>query len=108
MSRFEMPLGEGALAVAYYKVEDERVVLLHTEVPQERSGLGYGSRLAHGVFEVLRRDWKRVIAKVFLRGPTLRVRRTPRRLIAGGQNAGAHSAFGRYLTPIECMSKGNF
>jgi hypothetical protein len=63
MSRFEMPLGDGALAVAYYKVEDDRVVLLHTEVPQELSGLGYGSRLAHGVFEALRRDRKRVIAK---------------------------------------------
>ena len=58
MSRFEMPLGDGALAVAYYKVEDGRVVLLHTEVPQELSGLGYGSRLAHGVFEKLRRDGK--------------------------------------------------
>jgi uncharacterized protein len=63
MSRFEMPLGDGALAVAYYKIEDGRVVLLHTEVPQELSGLGYGSRLAHGVFEALRRDGKRVIAK---------------------------------------------
>ena len=63
MSRFEMPLGDGALAVAYYKVEDGRGVLLHTEVPQELSGLGYGSRLAHGVFEALRRDGKRVIAK---------------------------------------------
>jgi len=68
MSRFEMPLGDGALAVAYYKVEDGRVVLLHTEVPQERSGLRYGSRLAHGVFEAWRagsmaRGWKRVIAK---------------------------------------------
>ena len=63
MSRFEMSLGYGALAVAYYKIEDGRVVLLHTEVPQELSGLGYGSRLAHGVFEALRRDGKRVIAK---------------------------------------------
>jgi uncharacterized protein len=63
MSRFEMPLGDGALAIAYYKVEDGRVVLLHTEVPQELSGLGYGSRLAHGVFEALRCDGKRVIAK---------------------------------------------
>ena len=63
MSRFEMPLGDGALAVAYYRAEDGRVVLLHTEVPQELSGLGYGSRLAHGVFEALRRDGKRVIAK---------------------------------------------
>ena len=112
MSRFEMPVGEGAIAVAYYKVEDGRVVLLHTEVPQELSGLGYGSRLAHGVFEALRRDGKRVIAlpfHVFLRRPTPRVRRTPWRLIADGRDAGAHSAFGqRYLEPIECMSKGNF
>ena len=51
MSRFEMPLGDGALAVAYYKVDDGRVVLIHTEVPQELSGLGYGLRLAQGVFE---------------------------------------------------------
>ena len=63
MSRFEMPLGDGAFAVAYYKVEDGRVVLLHTEVPQELYGLGYGSKLAHGVFEALRHDGKRVIAK---------------------------------------------
>jgi predicted GNAT family acetyltransferase len=63
MSRFEMPLGHGALAVPYYKIEDGRVVLLHTEVPQELSGLGYGSRLVDGVFEALRRDAKRVIAK---------------------------------------------
>nr|WP_312010096.1 N-acetyltransferase [Bradyrhizobium neotropicale] len=32
-------------------------------MPQELSGRGYGSRLAHGVFEALRRDGKRVIAK---------------------------------------------
>jgi predicted GNAT family acetyltransferase len=63
MSRFELFLGDGALATAYYKVEDGRVVLLHTEVPQEFSGLGHGSRLARGVFEALRRDGKRVIAK---------------------------------------------
>ena len=43
MSRFEMPLADGAIAVAYYKIEDG-VVLLHTEVPQELSGLGYGLR----------------------------------------------------------------
>jgi predicted GNAT family acetyltransferase len=63
MSRFEMPVGDGAIAVPYYNVEEGRGVLLHTEVPQELSGLGYGSRLAHGVFEALRRDGKRVIAK---------------------------------------------
>jgi GCN5-related N-acetyl-transferase len=30
---------------------------------KRKSGLGYGSRLANGVFEALRRDGKRVIAK---------------------------------------------
>jgi predicted GNAT family acetyltransferase len=63
MSRFEMQLGGDALAVSYYKVEDGRVVLIHTEVPQELSGQGYGSKLAHGVFEALRRDQRRIVAK---------------------------------------------
>jgi len=107
-----MPLSDGALAVACYKVEDGRVVLLHTEVLQEPSGLGYGSRLAHGVFEALRCDGKRVIVKCpFMSSYAARprVRHTLRRLIADGPDAGAHSAFGRrYLTPIECMSKGSF
>ena len=52
-----------ALSFTDFEVGNGRVVLLHTEVPQEPSGLGYGSRLAHGVFEALRRDGKRVIAK---------------------------------------------
>jgi len=38
MRRFEMRLIDGSLAVGYYKVEDGRVVLLHTELPQELSG----------------------------------------------------------------------
>ncbi|WGS19976.1 MULTISPECIES: N-acetyltransferase [unclassified Bradyrhizobium] len=56
-----MPLDDSALAVAYYKVKDGRVVLLHTEVPHELSGLGFGSRLAHGVFRSVATG--RVIAK---------------------------------------------
>lgn len=44
-----MPLGDGALAVAYYKVEDGRVVLVHTEVPQARPGLEYGAWRLRGV-----------------------------------------------------------
>src|SRR3954463_7934657 len=100
MRRFEMLVGDGALAVAYYKVEDGRVVLLHTEVPQELSGLGYGSRLAHGVFEALRCDAMEkgdceVSFHVLLRRPAPRVWRTPRRLIEDGRAADAQSAFGR-------------
>jgi hypothetical protein len=61
-SRFELDVG-GAVAVAYYKVDGDRIVLLHTEVPQELSGRGIGSRLAKGVFEALRERGLGVVAK---------------------------------------------
>ncbi len=61
-SRFELDLGE-AVAVAYYKVDGDRIALLHTEVPQELSGRGIGSRLAKGVFEALRERGLAVVAK---------------------------------------------
>lgn len=63
MSRYELPINEEAAAVAYYSVEDGRVILRHTEVPFEYGGQGYGKRLAHAVFEMLRAGGKRVIAK---------------------------------------------
>ena len=63
MSRYELPIAEGAVAVTYYRLEDGRVVLLHTEVPTEFGGQGIGKRLARAVFETLRTEGKRVIAK---------------------------------------------
>lgn len=63
MSRYELPIAEGAVAVAYYGLEDGRVVLRHTEVPSEYGGQGIGQRLAHAVFETLRAEGKRVVAK---------------------------------------------
>jgi predicted GNAT family acetyltransferase len=63
MKRFELPIASDAAAVAYYSVEDGRVVLRHTEVPSEYGGQGIGKRLAHAVFETLRTEGKRVIAK---------------------------------------------
>ncbi|WP_315927979.1 GNAT family N-acetyltransferase [Mesorhizobium sp. SP-1A] len=62
MNRFELPVGD-ATAVAYYRIENGRVVLVHTEVPQELSGQGIGTRLAKGVFEAIRASGRRVIAK---------------------------------------------
>ena len=35
--RFEMPVGD-TVAVAYYRLEDGKVVLTHTEVPERFSG----------------------------------------------------------------------
>lgn len=61
-SRFELPIGD-EIAVAYYRLEDGRVVLTHTEVPQTLSGQGIGTRLATGVFDILRARNARVIAK---------------------------------------------
>jgi predicted GNAT family acetyltransferase len=63
MRRYELPIAEDAVAVTYYKLDDGRVVLLHTEVPSEFGGQGIGKRLANGVFETLRAEGKRVIAK---------------------------------------------
>jgi predicted GNAT family acetyltransferase len=62
MSRFELPISEDAAAVAYYSIEDGRVVLRHTEVPFEYSGEGWGTRLARAVFDKLRSEGARVIA----------------------------------------------
>ena len=50
MSRFELPIADGAIAAAYDRFEKRRVVLIHTEVPSEFSGRGIGPRLAHGTF----------------------------------------------------------
>ena len=61
-SRFELDVGDG-LAVGYYQLEGDRITLLHTEVPQELSGRGIGSRLAKGVFETVRGRGLGVVAK---------------------------------------------
>ncbi|EYR82194.1 acetyltransferase [Shinella sp. SUS2] len=61
-SRFELAVGD-EMAVAYYREENGRIVLIHTEVPQALSGQGIGTRLARGVFETLRARKTRIIAK---------------------------------------------
>lgn len=61
-SRFELAVGD-EMAVAYYRCEEGRYVLNHTEVPQALSGQGLGTRLAQGVFKMLGERNARVIAK---------------------------------------------
>lgn len=60
--RFEMKIGDD-IAAAYYTEKEGRIVLVHTEVPQNLSGHGYGSRLARGVFERLKAQGRRVVAQ---------------------------------------------
>src|SRR3712207_3401358 len=60
--RFELPV-QGELALAYYELDGERVVLTHTEVPEALSGRGIGSRLAKGVFDILQASGRKTIAE---------------------------------------------
>lgn len=65
MHRFELPIdgGEGAIAAAYYRVEDGNLVLTHMEVPFEFSGQGIGSMLAREVFEILRATGRKAVLR---------------------------------------------
>lgn len=60
--RFELSL-EDDVAVAYYRVEGGRILLVHTEVPPRFSGQGIGSRLAQGVFDAVRASGRKVVAQ---------------------------------------------
>ncbi|WP_199086130.1 GNAT family N-acetyltransferase [Bosea sp. ASV33] len=66
--RFELPLDGGTALVAYRR-DGERLVLVHTEVPAEFGGQGIGSKLAKGVFELLRASGRKAVVRCeFLQG----------------------------------------
>ena len=51
-------------ALAYYRIDENgRVVLTHTEVPYEYSGQGIGTRLAQGVFDLIRASKRKAVLK---------------------------------------------
>jgi predicted GNAT family acetyltransferase len=60
-NRYEMPIASGVIAVAYYRIEDDTVMLVHTEVPFEYSGQGFASRLAEGVFDLIRQSGRKAL-----------------------------------------------
>lgn len=62
-SRFELAIAYGLFAMAYYRIENGRIVLVHTEVPAEFSGQGIGSLLAKGTFELLRKTGREAVLK---------------------------------------------
>ncbi len=67
-NRFELSLDGGTALVAYRR-DGERLVLVHTEVPAELSGQGVGSKLAKGVFELLRASGRKAVVRCeFLKG----------------------------------------
>lgn len=69
-NRFELPIAgsDGAIAAAYYRMEDDRLVLIHTEVPYEFSGQGIGSHLARGVFDALRASGRKAVLRCAFMG----------------------------------------
>lgn len=60
--RFELDV-DGTTAFAQYRIEGERIVLTHTEVPEQLSGRGVASRLAQGTFEILRRTRRKAMTE---------------------------------------------
>lgn len=67
-NRFELTLDGGTALVAYRR-DGERLVLVHTEVPTQFAGQGIGSRLAKGVFELLRASGRKAVVRCeFLKG----------------------------------------
>lgn len=60
--RFELAIdGSQDVAAAYYRMDGDRFVLTHTIVPERFSGLGIGTRLAHGVFREIRKSGHQLV-----------------------------------------------
>lgn len=62
--RFELAIeGSHEIAAAYYRLHGERLTLTHTIVPERFSGQGIGSKLARGVFDLLRASGRKAILR---------------------------------------------
>ncbi|HEY2230841.1 MAG TPA: GNAT family N-acetyltransferase [Xanthobacteraceae bacterium] len=62
LNRFELDV-DGQMAVAYYQLAPGVITFRHTEVPQELSGHGIGSKLVRGALEAARTRGLKVVAK---------------------------------------------
>src|SRR5262245_17827018 len=63
MNRFEMKLDEDDVASIYYRSEEGRLVVVHTEVPFMFSGQGIASRLARAVLDELHKRGLKVASR---------------------------------------------
>jgi predicted GNAT family acetyltransferase len=62
--RYELSDGGTLLGIARYQPQGENVlVFTHTEIEANQEGQGYGSRLARGALDDVRRTGKRVVAR---------------------------------------------
>jgi predicted GNAT family acetyltransferase len=60
--RFELDV-DGHMALSYYTMAPGVITVTHTEVPQELSGRGVGSRLVRGMLEEVRALGLKVVPK---------------------------------------------
>ncbi len=61
-SRFEMASGDAVAFVEYMRAGD-RIVLIHTEVPEALSGRGVGSKLVRGALDAVRAEGLKVVPR---------------------------------------------
>ena len=62
--RFELAIdGSPEVAGAYYSMDGDRLTLTHTIVPPQFEGQGVGSRLAKGVFDILRAKGRKAVLR---------------------------------------------
>ena len=59
-SRFEIDV-DGRPAILAYRRERKRLVLTHTEVPEEAEGQGLGGKLVRAAFEAAREAGEKVV-----------------------------------------------
>ena len=59
-SQYEL-IVDGHKAIAAYRLEDDRISFVHTEVPQELEGQGVGSRLVEGALQQVREEGLKVV-----------------------------------------------
>lgn len=60
--RFEAEV-EGGTAFALYRLDGDRVVLTHTEVPRAVEGRGIGGALVRAVLDRIRADGRKVVPR---------------------------------------------
>ena len=58
--RFELAV-EGHIAATYYKIDDDVITFIHTEVPPELGGKGIGSKLIRGALDQVRMGGLKVV-----------------------------------------------
>jgi uncharacterized protein len=59
-NRFELDV-DGHQAVAYYRMTPGVITFIHTEVPQELSGRGIGTKLIRGALDMVRAQGLKVV-----------------------------------------------